>query len=360
MISDIDAAKSAYPGRVISVADHGNTSADPMTNNFSLAFTNAYQIQGYPDVMVDRADWSAETGDTVTPQLFTVYADHANHTLDAASMRLCVPSPVNIDITSMYDSATRVAQVTVTANFVDTVSGDMRITCLLVEDTVIGSSSYAQTNYEGVFCGDPNASCEFYYYPCGIPTTLTGQYVFYHKNVLRYNMTPTFGTAALIFSSVSAGQHFSKTYPYTIPSAWNAANMKVVAFVGFYNTAKHLGGEVLNAQEVVLGQTIIAAVADISPAIDNASLEAAYPNPFSQITNIKVNVPASQHIALKVYNLLGSEIAVLTDENLSPGMHMFYWDGKNKNGSSLPNGLYLIRLQTEKQSLSKSVVLSRN
>jgi hypothetical protein len=173
-------------------------------------------------------------------------------------------------------------------------------------------------------------------------------------------MTPTFGTAGLISSSVSAGQHFSKTYTYTIPSAWNAANMKVVAFVGYYNTIKHLGGEVLNAQEVALGQTIIAAITDISSAIDNVTLEAAYPNPFSQITNIKVNIPAAQHIALKVYNLLGSEVATLADENLSPGIHMFYWDGKNKNGISLANGLYLIRLQTENQSLCRSIILLRN
>jgi flagellar hook assembly protein FlgD len=94
--------------------------------------------------------------------------------------------------------------------------------------------------------------------------------------------------------------------------------------------------------------------------MDNVSLDAAYPNPFSQIINIKVNIPATQHVSVKVYDILGHEVATLADENLSQGVHSFYWDGNSKNGSSLGNGLYLIRLQTEKQSLARSIVLTRN
>jgi hypothetical protein len=270
-------------------------------------------------------------------------------------------SPVSIDIATTYNTISRLATATVTANFVGTATGDMRITCLLVEDKVTGNSSYDQKNYEGTGCSSPLASCEFYSYPCIIPTSLTGQ-VFYHKDVVRYNMAGTsniWGTAGVIPSSVNAGQHYSQTYSYTLPSTWNSANMKVVAFVSYYDVGDAIGDEVLNAQQVALGQTV-AAVEENPSAINNVSLNAIYPNPFSQITNIKVNIPATQHITVKVYDLLGHEVSILTDENLSPGAHTFYWDGKSKDGSFLANGLYLIRLQTENQSLSKTVVLSRN
>ncbi len=359
MIGDIDATRATYPETVIAVADHSyTTSIDPMTNNFTIALNNAYQVPGYPNVMVDRADWSAEFGPSSTPQLFGTYVDHHNYTQDAAAMRLNISSPVSIDIASTYNSTTRSSSVTITANFVDTVSGDMRISCLLVEDKVTGNSNYDQHNYGGSACGAPDATSEFYNYPCVIPNSLTGQ-VFYHKNVVRINMAPTFGTIGVIPSSVSAGQYYSKSYTYTLPAAWNATNMKVVAFVGYYNSTTALGGEVLNAQQVALGQSVTAVIENPA-AINNVSLDAAYPNPFNQITNIKVNIPASQHISLKVYDILGHEVATLTDENLSPGEHTFYWDGKNKDGSLLANGLYLIRLQTEKQSLAQIIILLRN
>ncbi len=359
MISYIDATTATYPSTVIAVADHGGSVAnDPMTNNFTIALNNAYQVPGYPNVMVDRADWSSLTGASSPLQLIGDYVNHHNYTQDAATIRLNISSPVSIDIASSYNSSTRSASVTVTANFVDTASGDMRISCLLVEDKVTGNSNYSQDNYGGNGCSDPDVLSEFYNYPCVIPTSLTGQ-AFYHKNVVRYNMAPTFGTAGVIPSSVSAGQHYSKSYIYTLPAAWNSANMKVVAFVSYYNSGTSRGDEVLNAQQVALGQTI-AAVEENPAAINNSSLDAVYPNPFNQITNIKVNIPATQHVSMKVYDLLGHEVAVLTDENLSPGEHIYYWNGNDKEGSALGNGLYLIRLQTENQSLSKTVVLSRN
>ena len=357
-ITNIDQVKATYSSTVIAVADHVyNTSVDPMTNNFTVALNNAYQVTSTPQVMVDRADWSSIIGASSTPQLIGNYSGH-NYIEDATSQRLNASSPVSIDIASSYNTSTKSASVTVTANFVDTASGDIRISCLLVEDKVTGGASYDQHNYGGNGCRAGDASSEFYSYPCLIPTSLTGQ-VFYHKDVVRINLAPTFGTAGVIPSSVTAGLHFSKSYSYTMPTTWKDSNMKVVAFVSYYNTSTARGGEILNAQEVALGQSVTAVIENPS-AINTVSLDAAYPNPFSQITNIKVKIPATQHASVKIYDLLGHEVAVLTDENLSPGEHIYYWNGNDKEGSALGNGLYLIRLQTENQSLSKSVVLSRN
>ena len=358
-ISYIDEVRTTYPSTVITIAHHVySTSVDPMTNDFTLALNNAYHINTAPNVMVDRTDWYDLLAHD-SSQLIPNYTGH-NFIKDDVIKRLNMSSPLSIGIVSSYDSSSRSVNVTVTANFVAAASGDMRINCLLVEDKVTGNSNYDQNNYGGSGCSSPVASSEFYSYPCHIPTSLTGQ-VFYHKDVVRYNMdsiSNIWGTAGVIPSSVSAGQHYSKNYTYTLPPDWNSANMKVVAFVGLYNSGTSLGDEVLNAQQVSLGQ--ITAVQENPSAIDKITLDAAYPNPFNQITNIKVNIPAIQHVSVKVYDLLGHEVAVLTDENLSPGEHIYYWNGNDKEGSALGNGLYLIRLQTENQSLSKTVVLSRN
>ena len=354
-ISDLDSTLIKYPTKVIEVANHWD---DAMQSDYALGLYNAYQPPGFPQGMTDRADWSAQVyGQSPNiPPMYYLYSNF-NVSRDATARRLNVSSPVSIDIASSYNTSTRSASTTVTANFVAAASGDMRITCLLVEDTIMG---YDQQNYTGSACSDPQPSCEFYNYPCTISTSMTGQ-VFYYKHVARYNMAGDanyWGTTGVIPSSVSAGQHYSQAYSYTLPADWNAANMKVVAFISYYNSSKSWGGEVLNAQQVTLGQ--VTAVHEYSSSMDNVSLNAAYPNPFSDMTSIGFNIQATQHVSVKVYDMLGHEVAILTDENLSQGEHTLYWDGNDKDGSSLANGLYLIRLQTENQSLSKTVVLSRN
>jgi hypothetical protein len=69
-----------------------------------------------------------------------------------------------------------------------------------------------------------------------------------------------------------------------------------------------------------------------------------YPNPFNPSTTIPVSIPANSEVALKVYNLLGEEVATLHEGSLAAGRYYFVWDGRNLEGSTVPTGLYLSRL----------------
>jgi hypothetical protein len=145
----------------------------------------------------------------------------------------------------------------------------------------------------------------------------------------------------------------------TLPRTWNSDNIKVVAYVTRFSNYTD-ENEILNAQEVDLGSSIIAAVQENPAAIDKISLDAVYPNPFTDVVHLNMDIPASQHVTVKVVDLLGREVATLVDQNLSPGVHELSWNGINQEGALLPNGIYLIRLQTDNQSLTRSAVLARN
>jgi hypothetical protein len=69
------------------------------------------------------------------------------------------------------------------------------------------------------------------------------------------------------------------------------------------------------------------------------SLSQNYPNPFNPTTNIQFAVPQAGPVSLRVYDVLGREIALLVDNVLQPGYYTARFDGHN-----LASGVYFYRL----------------
>lgn len=79
-----------------------------------------------------------------------------------------------------------------------------------------------------------------------------------------------------------------------------------------------------------------------------------YPNPFGTETTIRFSSPSPGHVRLKVYNVLGQEVAVLVDENKPAGPHTVRVDGLN-----LPAGSYFYRLTAEGRTEVKMMTVFR-
>ena len=82
------------------------------------------------------------------------------------------------------------------------------------------------------------------------------------------------------------------------------------------------------------------------------TLSQNYPNPFNPTTNIKYSVTKSGMVTLKVYNLLGQEVATLVSQNQKPGNYMVDF-----NATNLASGVYMYRLQAGNFSLTKKMIL---
>jgi hypothetical protein len=71
------------------------------------------------------------------------------------------------------------------------------------------------------------------------------------------------------------------------------------------------------------------------------ALEQNYPNPFNPTTVINYQIPAASHVTLKVFDMLGMEVATLVNEQKASGNYEVEFDG-----SKLSSGVYYYRLQT--------------
>ena len=89
-----------------------------------------------------------------------------------------------------------------------------------------------------------------------------------------------------------------------------------------------------------------------SSVADKYELMHNYPNPFNPVTTIKYSIPERSFVNIKVYDMLGKEIAKLVNEEKTQGVYSVNFDA-----SALPTGIYFYRIQTEKFSSTKKMIL---
>jgi len=83
-----------------------------------------------------------------------------------------------------------------------------------------------------------------------------------------------------------------------------------------------------------------------------------FPNPFNPSTTIRYGLPKAERVTLKVYNLLGEEVAALVnDEQRTAGYHVAIWDGRNKDGSIVASGVYVYRLRAGSITITKKMAM---
>ena len=82
-----------------------------------------------------------------------------------------------------------------------------------------------------------------------------------------------------------------------------------------------------------------------------------YPNPFNPSTIIPYQLPASGHVRLDVFNVLGQRLATLVDAERSAGAHTAQWDGTDAAGWAVGAGVYIYRLSSGGMTESQRMVL---
>lgn len=110
----------------------------------------------------------------------------------------------------------------------------------------------------------------------------------------------------------------------------------------------------LSVQYILIepGNNIVSVDNDV-PVEHEFQLYQNYPNPFNPSTYISFKLPANETVTLKVYDILGREVAkILHNENLTAGYHEY-----NFNGENLTSGVYIYSLHAGDKTLSRKMML---
>jgi hypothetical protein len=84
-----------------------------------------------------------------------------------------------------------------------------------------------------------------------------------------------------------------------------------------------------------------------------------FPNPFNPETHIEFHLAEKSDVALEIYNVLGQKVRTLIRGREETGVHHEVWDGKDDVGRSMNSGIYFCRIQTEKFTTTKKMILVR-
>ncbi|MBN1153646.1 T9SS type A sorting domain-containing protein [candidate division KSB1 bacterium] len=77
-----------------------------------------------------------------------------------------------------------------------------------------------------------------------------------------------------------------------------------------------------------------------------------YPNPFNPVTTIQYDIPKNSMVQLKVFDILGREVATLVNRKQAAGSYSINFDASN-----LANGIYIYKITADNYSSTKKMML---
>ena len=112
-----------------------------------------------------------------------------------------------------------------------------------------------------------------------------------------------------------------------------------------------LGTAVINLQSAI-NALVLTGVAKENAKVASYALSQNYPNPFNPTTQIDYSIPVGEYVSLKVFNILGAEVATLLSAHKEAGSHSVSFDA-----IGLPSGVYFYRLKAGSYVETKKLTL---
>lgn len=232
--------------------------------------------------------------------------------------------PASVSVTGTSDGTN--VTVTVSADFVGSLSGDYRLAVVLVEDGVAGAG---QANYYNDGAAGPMAFPNTGSMPnfnfVGGGATVTPVL---HDHVARaLGSNQINGAPGSLPASISAGTTHSHTYTISQNASWAAYKMHAVGMLVDAST-----GEILNAgiSSSALGLN------DVKATSFNVS---AIPNPTNGVSNIVVDLAVAAEMSLVVVDVVGNVVYSMENTDLAAGSYQTSVDLSNN-----ANGVYFAQV----------------
>ncbi len=125
-------------------------------------------------------------------------------------------------------------------------------------------------------------------------------------------------------------------------------------YLEFYGQTEKQDHFYFTAYQIEVFYSAITDVTSEKNLISDFTLSQNYPNPFNPTTSIEYSVPSNEYVSLKVYDLLGNEVAILVNEEKSSGNYKI-----NFNAEYLSSGVYFYKLSVGNFVETKKLLLMK-
>jgi len=155
--------------------------------------------------------------------------------------------------------------------------------------------------------------------------------------------------ASSVAFSLAPGASITDSITATAPASANVVADKLII----------VSNSLTGADTVSLTMNAVLTDVEVITAIPTEfSLGQNYPNPFNPSTTITFALPKAAPVTIEVYNILGAKVRTLfNNQVMNAAFHNVVWDGKDDNGTQMSSGMYLYRINADKFTASKKMMM---
>ncbi|MFW5700276.1 MAG: FlgD immunoglobulin-like domain containing protein, partial [Cyclobacteriaceae bacterium] len=84
-----------------------------------------------------------------------------------------------------------------------------------------------------------------------------------------------------------------------------------------------------------------------------------YPNPVREQANIDYRIPVKAKIEINIQDIHGKHVSLLEKTSKMAGVYSVYWDCTDENGTQVPNGAYLIKMNCNQKNYYSKIIVKR-
>jgi hypothetical protein len=290
-------------------------------------------------VAADADPWAGAYNNKITP--FTISAANAMVTImvykDVTSRFDLKLEPPNVD---HFDSNMVSGQwVQLTYDYTSDIGTESKTLTLIPDFPSTSRTAGSVTYIDNIHFGDNNVPVELVSFTASVVNNqvhLSWNTASEKNNsgfeVLRSTDSKLFTKIGFVHGNGTSSE--SKVYTYVDKNVSGTMyyKLKQIDFDGTYKYSKTV-------------------VASSSKPVE-FSLSQNYPNPFNPTTTISYSIPTDNFVSLKVYNVLGNEVATLVNGQITSGAHNI-----NFNASNLASGVYYYTIKTGNFTSTKKLML---
>ena len=332
----LDRMTADFPETFIGIAVHGPNHPSQSSNGDDPMAVIEYNagfnpmVPGWPSIFFDRIPTN------LLPNNLAAYPNFVNNFNNYRGNIF----PVDVQTSMEFDEVANEVTVTVTAEAVAPVTGNLRFNAVLTEDGITAppgaaDALWGQTNnYAGGGQG-PMDGWE------NLPSTVPASQMIY-DHVARAILGGYEGMQGNLPATMERGETYSMTFTRAIDAEWTPDNMHVVGWLADADQSNRI----LNAQQIKLSTTGLPEVFE-HEAID------VFPNPFANSTNIRIQLDEAKDVSMQVMNALG-EVVAERDYGSIQGDLILPFHSQN-----LADGIYYIHVRLGDKLATKKVTIAR-